>query len=282
MELPHIGDTCMVCNRTDYLPLYCSYCSKTVCVDHKNDHGSDCPLNLTKFEALDNQGPSLKHPCDFCKKITLKLELVKCVQCQGEHCLYHRHQVQHDCVKLLESKELAQKMKVEKTEKQKAALDKLKESCKSSAKPKVPSEIQTVDPKKRAMMRRIRCMKIKQSARGPPNILDENRIYLEIVFQHEPKSSLSDPTKDGKTIKIFTSPKHTVGRMIDWSADELGLKNKNHLEGASNLIFRIHDQASESVDLDSQAYFSQYLEDGTIASGDQISISYQETCGSLG
>lgn len=277
MELPHIGSTCVICNRNDYLPFKCSHCDKTVCIDHKTNHGADCPLNKASFTAnLEDSlvRESLKQSCDFCKKITLKLELTECLGCKNFHCLYHRHEVQHNCQSLVDNKEVLRKEVEEKCEIQKAALERLKEKCKNpTSVPIQPSSSKSLDAKNKNLLRRIKLMKIKQFARGPPNILQEDKIYFEIKFAHNSQASLSDASKTGNSIRIFTTPRHTIGRMIDWSADELNITNKNHLSGADQLVFK-KNIPNGFLSLDSQLCFSHYLESGELEDGDDIVLTY--------
>lgn len=281
MELPDLGKNCSVCNRNDYLPFKCSYCDKIVCIDHKTNHGAECPLNSPKFQADNHQVPldfqSLKKACDFCHKITLKLELVECPQCGGSHCLYHRHQVQHGCKQLQES-QANSKLEAElKANIKHEALEKLRLSTKSSPIQHETSLPTFVDPKKRDLARRIRLMKIKQSAKGPPNVLQEDKIYFEIRFLNEPKSTLSNEVKNNTSIRIFATPKHTLGRMIDWSADELGLKNNNHIVDADQLVFKKKsDNGSEGlIKLDTQKCFGDYLDNKLLQDGDEIILTYE-------
>lgn len=279
MELPHIGKNCEVCRRNDYLPFKCSHCDKIVCVDHKTDHGTECILNKSHYEATPDTlvGATIKQACDYCKKITLKLELVECHHCKGFHCLYHRHQVQHECRQLDVNQDIVKRELLERSERQKEALDKLKAITKpkSNAPSSAPkANIQLIDPKKQELARKIRVMKIRQFARGPPNILQEDKIYFEIKFIHEPESPLSDPSKQETSIKIYTTKKHTLGRMIDWSADELHLTNKNHLQDTSQLIFKKQTNTEHLVALDSQKCFSFYLDSGQLLNGDEIILTY--------
>lgn len=119
-------------------------------------------------------------------------------------------------------------------------------------------------------------MKIKQSARGPPNIPEQDKIYFEVKFQHEPKSGISDQSLDGKFVRLFTTGKHTIGRMIDWSADELKVTNKNKISDADQLVFKkLIDGTNELITLDSQASFQSYLDSSQLENGDEILLTYQ-------
>lgn len=276
MELPHLGQKCIVCNRDDYLPFKCEACQKVTCVEHRySDHGEDCQLNRSHFAADQNEScysDTQKKCCDQlnCKNISC----VECEKCQRNHCIHHRHE--HDCPKLKEPSAYKNEAE-ERSIRQKIALDKLRDSIKANqvkqktfVKPPI-----TDDPKKLELAKRIRLMKIKQSARGPPNILQDDKLYFEVKFKHEPQSPLSDANKHDKIIKIFTSPKHTIGRMIDWSSDELGVTNKNHIIGVSQLVFKKQNKSDELVRLDSQYTFSHFLSNGSLENGDEIILTYE-------
>lgn len=278
MELPHVGQNCMICNRNDYLPFKCSHCDKIVCIDHKTNHGTDCSLQATTFDGAPQDGhkvESIKQKCDFCKKITLKLELTECQLCESFNCLYHRHQFQHSCPKLVE---LSLQRKIDedrKQERQKEALNKLNKIVR----PTIPSTEgnpipKPTDPKKRALANRVRVMKLRQSAKGPPNILDQDKIFFEVKFVHKPEVEISNSQKDGQISRIFTTVKHTIGRMVDWSAEELGLVNKNHIAGAHQLAFEKILESGEILIIDSQSTFQSYLDDKKLENGDELIISY--------
>ena len=242
-------------------------------------------MNKSHFE-LDKSAPtgeSLRQACDFCRKITLKLELTKCDHCPGNHCLYHRHQVQHSCPKLADDARTRELEEEARRARRTEALDRLRETQRDLAsKSQTPLTAQSqaqhaplVDTKKQALARRVRIMKIRQSARGPPNILDSDKIYFEVKFVHEPKSSLSFESRHGKIVNIYTTSKHTVGRMIDWSADQLDVTNKNHIEGNDQLIFRKQAMDGQShVDLDSQVAFEKYIDSAVLQSGDELHLTY--------
>lgn len=284
MEFPHIGQNCFVCNRNDYLPFKCSYCDKIVCVDHKNNHGNECPLNVSSFSADDDNfkasdsavSSDLKQSCDFCRKITLKLELTRCSGCDKNFCLYHRHQAQHSCPQLEAACKARKIEDEERVRRQNEALNKMKDKITIHT-PSVfqPKRIKDLDPKKKALARRVRVMKIKQFAKGPPNILPEDKIYFEVRFVHEPSLSISDASKDGSTLRIFTTKIHTVGRMVDWSAEEFKLTNKNNISGVGQLVFKIEADDESYITLDNQCQFVQYLDNNQLVDGDEILLTYQ-------
>lgn len=273
MELPHIGQVCVICQRNDYLPFRCDYCDKVVCIDHKTDHGQECPLNQTSIsEKLTSSSESLKSSCDFCKKATLILELVKCSSCARSHCLNHRHQPQHSCSVLEQQRQQHSKQQEDRTQIQNEALEKLKQSCKSVSAPTTAQIIPSADLKKQALAKRLRIMRFKQSARGPPNINDCDKLFFEAIFVHQPKSKLSKELKNNQRIKFFTSSKHTVGRLVDWVAEELDLVNKNNLSDQDELVF--YKNSTEPLVLDNQKTFQEYLLQSQIDDGDELCMTY--------
>lgn len=287
MELPHIGLTCSVCNRNDYLPFKCTSCAKVVCIDHRANHGADCPLTQTSFVAEPKAvSESLKQACNFCRKITLKLELSRCQHCPGNHCLYHRHQVQHECPQLARDK-LARDQQTEiRLMRQQEALNRLKATV-GEAGSRQQQQQQTknqviTDPKKSALAKRVRLMKMKQSATCPKGLIhdtsiqtDQDKLFLEVRFVHEPQSELSQESLDGKSVNIWTSPKWTVGQTLDYPAHLLGATNKNHLEGSDRLVLMRHSRSTNKlIDLDTTATFQQYLDTKELESGDILLLTY--------
>jgi len=136
---------------------------------------------------------------------------------------------------------------------------------------------ETVDPKKQALARRVAVMKLKGTARGPPNILDQDKLYFLARFVHQSTSAISNEKKNDSKVAFFCIPKHTVGRMIDWVATELDIANKNHIDGCDELVFQ---HADSRLELDNRSSFQKYLDNGSLASGDQLLITYK--CPSLG
>lgn len=280
MELPHIGETCVICNRNDYLPFKCAHCTKIVCIDHKVNHGFDCPLARTKFEfdiSSKTNAESIRKACDFCRKITLELELSKCLHCSGNHCLYHRHQIQHKCPKLALDSEARLRDEVEKNEKRQEALNRLKAVTEVAQRPIHVNHSQApIDLKKVALARRVNVMRIKQSARGPPNVLDKDKLFFEAEFKHNPQSSLSNASKNGKKLNIFATRAHTIGRLVDFTASELDITNRNQISGSDQIVFQAAGVDSlQSVTLDSQFTFQHYLEANVLVSGDKLFITYE-------
>lgn len=278
MELPDIGQVCVVCRRNDYLPFKCSHCEKIVCIDHRADHGPECPLEKTSFNQDQNDpAVSLRASCDFCKKITLELELVRCEKCLRRHCLHHRHFVQHNCVEYGMDLEKARREAEEKVRRQQDAVNIVKETFKP--KPQViatNSKPLPSDPKKRELAKRLRVMRLKQFAKGPPNISDEDRIYFEVKFSHQPESSLSSEAKHGKSIKIFTRKDYTIGRMVDWCAAEFGLTNKNNIDSADKLVFKKLTESGDMLTIKNNLKFHENIEANILDNGDEIFLTYSK------
>lgn len=267
----------MICNRNDYLPFKCSYCDMIVCVDHRMNHGNHCSLNELSFDKPDSIASyeSLKSACDYCKRKTLTLELVQCHDCSSKHCLYHRHQAQHEC-KVFNDIQKASKAEDEaRIAKQKEALAHLKSNLAPSNSASSNLALKTIplDPKKAQLARRLRVMRIKQSARGPPNVMEVDKVFFEVRFKNNLKSSIPN-TNSEKVLKVFTTKAHRVGRMVDWCADEFGVINKNHLDGEDQLILKKELDFGKQLALDSQKDFSYYLQDKQLENGDDLILTY--------
>lgn len=278
MELPDIGQVCVICRRNDYLPFKCSHCEKIVCIDHRADHGPDCPLEKSTFLAdLNNPATSLRAACDFCRKITLELELSKCDKCNSRHCLHHRHYVQHNCTKHEDDISRAKREAEDKVKRQQEAVNLVKDTYKP--KPSHPVTVKPalpLDPKKRELAKRLRIMRLKQFAKGPPNILDADRIYFEVKFAHEPKSSISSESKHGRSVKIYTRKDYTVGRMVDWCAAELDVPNKNNLVGADELVFQKPSETGDDnlLTLSNNSSFDENIQAKSVDNGDELTLTY--------
>lgn len=287
MELPHIGLACQICNRNDYLPFKCTSCTKIVCIDHRANHGDECPLNRTSNFVKEPKEvtESLRQACDFCRKITLRLELSKCDHCSGNHCLYHRHQAQHDCPQIAQDKLARDRENDLRTSRQREALERLRAIQRDPPPTAVSNQatigVGVVSSKNMALAKRVRLMKMRQSASCPKGLVhdtsvreDQDRLYLEVKFVHEPRSQLSAASQDGKSVNIWTSPKWTVGQTIDYPAHLLGLINKNHIEGSDRLTFKRLSSGDELVGLDSKMLFQKYLDTNMLESGDVLYLTY--------
>lgn len=278
MELPHIGEVCVICRRNDYLPFKCSHCDKIVCIDHKTNHGDECPLNTDSFLAPEvSNSDSLHSRCDYCKKITLNLELVTCTFCEKNYCLSHRHQIQHSCSHLEEVRQQRYQDDERRNQIRSDALANLKTTStknNTNITPKSQSR-PFVDPKKLALAKRIRIMSLKQSAKGPPNVLEEDKIFFKVRFEHHEDLKLSNKSKHDSVIKIFATPRHTLGRIVDWISTELSLINKNNLAGSEELTLCKNDDRSELCWFDNQKTFSDYLDNNQIEDGDDLIIRYR-------
>lgn len=277
MELPDLGQVCVICRRNDYLPFKCSHCEKIVCIDHRADHGEECPLEKKSFQH-DQSNPtlSLRAACDFCKKITLALELVECGKCYNRHCLHHRHFVQHNCSKYDDDLEKAKREAQDKLKRQQEAVNLVKETYEpklqpaaSSNKPPLP-----LDPKKRELAKRLRVMRLKQFAKGPPNILDADRIYFEVKFSHQHASTLSSELKHGKSIKMFARRDYTIGRMVDWCAAEFDITNKNNIVAADQLVFQKQLESGDMLTINNNSKFGENIEGNFLDNGDEIFLTY--------
>lgn len=273
MELPHIGATCEICNRTDFLPFRCAFCNKMVCTEHKNNHGSDCPIELTSnADVDDSKKPASKliprSLCQFCKQSTPELALVECLVCHGEYCLAHRHQ--HNCSSTKEQQDIARLNRLEQDEKVKRneeILNKLRMDGNTGVK----AQAYKNTSKNQQLAKRIRIMKIKQSAKGPTNIPMTDRLHFHVDYEPIPTPSTDDRKLIVKQLNVFTSTNMSVGKLIDYIAAQLGLTNSNNIAQADQLVLR---HTRSCTVLDSQKKFADLISDEMLEDGDDLIITY--------
>ena len=87
---------CLICNRTEFLPLKCTHCNITTCTEHSGVDAHYC-----KFKPTDNvvNVPTVSQRNTYCstKKCTKQtLLLVKCNNCHLDHCVTHNSN--HNCI----------------------------------------------------------------------------------------------------------------------------------------------------------------------------------------
>lgn len=232
MELPELGAHCQVCNRNDYLPFKCTYCSKMVCLEHKSNH-FDCPINKQTFDSSSNLNSnntlpeSLKEVCQVCKSPFLKVELVLCNHCSKNYCLSHRHQHQHDCPSIETERDLSKLSAQHLAEKSREALEKLKPHLKvGPPKSLLAPAAKPQDNSKLA--KKVRLMKLKLNSRGVHGTPEKDRIYFICKYCHNPESCQSHESNEGKCINFYASPEQSIGRLVDWTANELNVSYSNN------------------------------------------------------
>lgn len=279
MELPQLGNHCEVCKRNDYIFFKCAYCNKLVCIEHKESH-PDCPINQLSFEpsALHELSSerqeieSLKDACEFCKCLVLRVELVKCEHCSSSFCLSHRHRHLHKCPSL-DADEAKRRLRAEEaSEKSRKALDQLRQHLKQ--KTSEPAQaLPATSQSNSKLARKVRLMKLKMNSRGVAGTPEEDRIYLLCKYSHNATSRRSRASDEGRCVSFFASPEQSVGRLVDWIADELGLGSA--LYSDERLVFRKLAGNGPSLTLDSNAPFKAYLTSGALESGDEVLATFE-------
>lgn len=279
MELPQVGEHCQVCNRNDYLPFKCAYCNKLVCINHKTNH-SDCPINQITFNdsaesnSLGTSSEVLKDACHYCRLSFLKLELVNCSYCSGNYCLTHRHQHQHNCISITKTKDENELRSLELSEKSRNAIEKLKPHLKSGF--QKPRQSSYAPQNNSALAKKVRLMKLKLSSRGVVGTPEKDRIYFLCKFCHNPSAQKSQENNDGRCINFFASPEQYVGRLVDWTANELNISSTINFQPqkTERLVFQkvLNDGSRQT--LNSNAFFKEYLANGTLESGDEMLLTF--------
>ena len=96
MELPHIGNNCIICNKLDFLPFSCNKCNKKYCMDHRL-HGceklNNNIMNINKTNNKTNNTKKYKCSQKVCKEKNTISQL--CKKCNKYYCIKHRFHDEH-------------------------------------------------------------------------------------------------------------------------------------------------------------------------------------------
>jgi len=172
-----IGSHCFFtgCNRLDFLPIKCPLCKNFFCKDHSLPSVHDCPFQNLNEEAtlkLEEKIPIEKEICFIggCQIAGVK---IKCDKCRRLFCLQHRLPEQHDCPVLKHEQNLAK----ENLAKEKAATISRNENVQNlipaeilKNKGKQPVKKKKLSEKDRIRAAKIRCMKLRSTAKGPSKV----------------------------------------------------------------------------------------------------------------
>ncbi|XP_026220106.1 AN1-type zinc finger protein 1 [Anabas testudineus] len=222
-----IGKHCQIesCNLKDFLPFVCDSCSGVFCLEHRSREAHSCPEEPVKRETS-TVGSTTSYPCSFEDCKGKELLPVICPQCDKHFCLAHRHQDDHKCEKLevtkprmAATKEFVQKIVESK--------DRSKTKRRTGA-------------KNSATAAKVALMKLKLHAVGDKGLPQTERTYFQVYLPKGSKTS-SQP--------MFFCSKWSVGKVVDFSASQAGLKNNNNVLTAKKLRL-CHSETGEAFQMD--------------------------------
>ena len=115
------------------------------------------------------------------------------------------------------------------------------------------------------MAAKVQLMKLKMKAQGQKSIPTEDRIYFGIKSQK----------KEMKP--VFVSKKWSLGKVVDSSANLIGLENKNNVSNAAKLkLFKNIDGTLVSEELD--VLIEDLIAQDVIFNGDLLIFEYIDDC----
>lgn len=102
-----------------------------------------------------------------------------------------------------------------------------------------------------ALAQRVAAMKLKSTATGQASIPEEERLHFFISFVPNEPLSFDQMEKAFKDKPIFLCREWTIGRCVDWIANNFSLVNRNNEAKAAKLVFLKllpqEDSATESA-----------------------------------
>ncbi|KAF4509125.1 hypothetical protein G6O67_005426 [Ophiocordyceps sinensis] len=234
-----VGEHCQYdyCNQLDFLPFVCQSCTRTYCLDHRTESSHRCasPGAWAENKRLAQLSrPSIgqdkvlrdrvsQKPCASpdCKTVvgTSLTPGVHCQTCNRDYCLKHRLQEDHGCKALVPIG--ARPAQMDAAQKTRSALEKLR--AWGSSKREQAERRVLPKPKPSSTAARLTAVaKLKKSAKGRRDVLEEKRIYLYVEAEAETaKAKL--PKGD-----FFYSKDWVVGRLLDEAAQNLQVQNMNN------------------------------------------------------
>lgn len=213
MEFPSLGERCTMasCQQLDLLPICCNFCKNHFCKTHFQPFDHSCPSESVQEALATNfdKNPNMAlHICSLSNCSVKELVCMPCSHCQLHFCLHHRHQIDHQCLKL---EKIQEKMV------QTAAL--VKQITEKTSGKKVSQGV-----KSEKLASKVQLMKLKQHSKGINELPSEERVYFLV---HSPLNE--------DTVAVFVSKCWSVGKSIDYIASVGNIKNCNNFAGKPHL-----------------------------------------------
>lgn len=226
-ELPHLGVNCSIddCNLLDFLPFTCLFCSSVFCINHRSPSSHKCPNEPdTKLDSLPEPAESLLHSCSFGTCPKGEVFPVLCPKCAKNFCLQHRHPPDHACEGLLRETALEESRAYQKQKEIESAIQDVSKKQLPTSNP-TPSKPQGRKSNETAM--KVKLMKMKLKAVGPPGIPDSEKLFFTVNL---PKRH----TKKAEIV-VYLNKVWSVGKAIDWLTSMEQITNKNNIPSAEQI-----------------------------------------------
>ncbi|XP_062841553.1 AN1-type zinc finger protein 1 isoform X2 [Trichomycterus rosablanca] len=249
-----MGKHCEIesCHQKDFLPFVCDSCSGVFCLEHRSRDAHSCPEVSVKRE-VSGAGVSTTYPCTFQDCKGKELLPVICQHCQKHFCLAHRHQDDHKCEKL------------ETPKPRMVATQELVQKIVDSKKNALPSKGRK-GAKNSATAAKVALMKLKLHAAGDKGLPQTERTYLQVFLPKEANVS-SQP--------MFFSSKWSVGKVVDFAAAQVSLKNNNNVLTAKKLCL-CHPETGEALKMDASLQTLLSLPESPLYNGGNVILEYLE------
>ncbi|XP_068725613.1 AN1-type zinc finger protein 1-like isoform X1 [Montipora capricornis] len=263
-EFPQLGVRCEfnTCQQLDFLPFLCNECSGTFCLKHRTKASHGCSVDSKQ----ENKGSLAKvqeksgMQCAFDECKSFELMPVVCKHCHYNHCLRHRHQVDHQCSALPQKDSRGSPQELERIQ-QIIGKDVGKEK---QGRGGMRNEIRAA---------KVSLMRLKCKATGDNSIPQDERIYLRVLLPCGSKE---------QEVAMFFSKYWTVGKIIDKIAVAARLQNDNNLNTGEKKLRLIHRRTGEVLGLHVQFEHYQKENDCPLLNGSAVIIEYVDMdCTSL-
>lgn len=247
-EFPELGEQCFHCQTLDFLPVVCDFCKETFCKHHLPTIVHDCKSYTEADNILTLECPekNVYERCNFCRQqVKNRHEMVNCDKCNQLHCLHHRLAESHDCSVL--KKENPPKTPFE------VVLPVTRPSAKVTG---------IKGAKNDALAKKVRLMKLKQSAVGLSSIPQSERIYFTLHIS-------SNTSSHG----IFLSSQWSIGKCVDFVADKFGVKNNNNKNNMPKLMLSNEDEQL----LPFEAKINELITQNLVENGQKLTLKYVDS-----
>lgn len=246
MEFPSLGERCSMamCQQLDLLPIHCSYCQKLFCKAHFQPFDHPCLSNYDSSSKTSDVPSPEMYVCSLATCHSKELIHMPCSFCDSHFCLQHRHQVNHQCLKLekpvekmMQTAELVKQIQIKNMGKK---ISRGVKSDKLSAK--------------------VQLMKLKQNSTGVNELPSEERVYFSIQ------------TPSHVQVAVFVSKFWSVGKCIDYIASVSKIANFNNIAGKLhlNLFFPSGDCLSGKNDVS----IAELIDEEVLFNGQTVIMKY--------
>eukprot|EP00040_Diaphanoeca_grandis_P013537 m.68473 g.68473 ORF g.68473 m.68473 type:complete len:273 (+) comp23957_c1_seq1:198-1016(+) len=244
------------CAALDFLPFTCEFCKQPFCKEHHVTHACsqrEAALKVTADARVEDGKTTEFTACNICGLRDYTVGI--CKDCKESHCLKHRHPDEHVCPVLSARVETETQKRTQRDANHAAAKEKTLETV-NQTKEKRAAKTKVLSAKKQRTANLVKLMAMKQKAQGNKAIAQDQRFYLNVIYDTGVAPPVSKPlffaetSPVGKVLDLCVatmrlpkntsaSPRRVYGLCNDGSLEALGtsetLKSSN-LESGSTVV----------------------------------------------